>query len=80
VHRIIEKLNHRKVGARWVPKQLTDPMNTGKLLLENFLSDIVSKGMISSRLLPLETNPGFIIMTRKTKGNPWNIIIQVLRA
>ena len=22
-----------------------------------------------SRILPLETNPGFVIMTRKTKGN-----------
>jgi hypothetical protein len=53
-------------------------MNTGKLLLENFLTDIVSKGMISARLMPLETNPGFIIMTQKTKGKPWNIIIQVL--
>jgi hypothetical protein len=34
----------------------------------DFLTDIVSMGMISSRILPLETNPGFIIMTRKKKA------------
>ena len=80
VHHIIETLNYRKVCARWVPRQLTDPMKEHrKLLLKNFLTDIVSKGMISSRILPLEMNPGFIIMTQKKKGNPWNIVIQVLR-
>ena len=26
VHHIIETLNYRKVCARWVPRQLTDPM------------------------------------------------------
>jgi hypothetical protein len=45
----------------------------------DFLTDICSRGMISSRILPLETNPGFIITTQKTKGNPWNIVILVLR-
>jgi len=80
LHHINETLNYRKVCTRWVLRQLTDPrMNTGKLLLKNFLTDIVSKGMISSRIMPLETNSGFIIMTRKTKGNPWNIVIHVLR-
>jgi len=58
---------------------LTPWRNTGKLLLKNFLTNIVLKGMISSRILPLETNTGFIIRTWKTKGNPWNITIQVLR-
>jgi len=58
---------------------MTDAMNKGKLLLKKFLTGIISKGMISPRILPLETNPGFIIMTRKTKGNPWTIVIQVLR-
>jgi hypothetical protein len=27
--------------------------------------------MISSRIVPLEMNLGLIIMTQKTKGNPW---------
>jgi len=80
LHHINEMLNYRKVCTRWVLRQLTDSrMNTGKLLLKNFLTDIILKGMISSRIMPLETNRGFIIMTWKTKGNPWNIVIQVLR-
>jgi hypothetical protein len=28
--------------------------------------------------MPLKTNPGFIIITQKSKGNPWYIAIQVL--
>ena len=42
-------------------------MNTGKLLLKNFLTNIFSKG-ICSRILPLDANPGFIIMTWKKKA------------
>jgi hypothetical protein len=53
-------------------------ISPGKLLLKNFLTDIVLKGMISSRILPLETNTGFIITTQKTKDNPWTIVIEVL--
>jgi hypothetical protein len=45
-----------------------------KTVLKNFLAGIVSKAMISSRILPLNRSPGFIIMTRKTKGNPWNVV------
>ena len=80
VHRIIQTLNCRKFapgGSR--DNWLTPRRNTEKLLLNNFLTDTILKGTISSRILPLETNLGFIFMTRKTKGNSWNIVIQVVR-
>jgi hypothetical protein len=78
-HHIVET-NYRKVCARWAPRQFTDPMKKHrKTVVKNFLTDVVSKGTISSRILPMETNPGFIMMTWKTKGNPRNMISQVLR-
>ena len=53
-HRITEKLNYRKVCARWVPRQLIDPMkghrktvaqellNQYRLEGDNFLKDITT--------------------------------------
>jgi hypothetical protein len=55
VHHIFETLNYRKFGVRLDPTQLTNPMKLHrKSIVHKFLSNIVSKGIISSRILPLE--------------------------
>jgi len=80
VRRVTETLNYRKVCARWAPRQFTDPMkehrktaaqellNRYHLYGDDFLKNIAT----GDKSWVHHYDP-------KTKGNPWNITIQVLR-
>ena len=69
---------NRRIKQRDIALKLGISQERVHHIIETLNYRKVSKGMISSSILPLETNPGFIIMTRKTKSNPWNIVILVI--
>ena len=80
VHHIIEMLNYREVCTRWVPRQLTDPMKEHrKTVAPELLNQYRLKGYDFLNNIAAGDKSWVHHHDPENEGNPWNIIIQVLR-
>ena len=80
MHHITETLNYRKFCARWALRQLTDPMKEHrKTIPQELLDQYHLKGDDFLQNIATGDESWVHHTTRKTKGNPRNIVIQVPR-